>query len=348
MDENLALSLFLFLALASAAAVFGFARSLSRKPGGAGWKRVVLGNVLFLFLLGSLALVGGELYYRFIYDTTDSLDYTKVSVRWFRRHYRQNSWGCRDDVEYANQRTAGRERVAFLGDSFTAGHGVKAVEDTFPFLLRRAHPEWEVQVLARPGFDTGNEIQTISALLTNRYELGRVVLVYCLNDISDAVPECGAAMQHVYADVDQSGWLRRSSYFINTVYNRFQLQRDPNFRSYFRIMLDAYRGPIWQVQKERLKTLRDLVETHGGRLSVVTFPFLQSLGPGYEYGFVHEQLGSFWREQGVPHLDLLTVYQGMAPGKLVVNRFDGHPNEQAHRLAAEAIDRFLREQPGKK
>jgi hypothetical protein len=56
---------------------------------------------------------------------------------------------------------------------------------------------------------------------------------------------------------------------------------------------------------------------------------------------VHEQLGRFWRELQVPHLDLLPVYQGLKPQQLVANRFDPHPNEFAHKLAAEAIQKFL-------
>jgi hypothetical protein len=49
---------------------------------------------------------------------------------------------------------------------------------------------------------------------------------------------------------------------------------------------------------------------------------------------------------GVPHLDLLPVYVDYADAELVVNRFDAHPNEFAHSLAAEAIGRFLKKEIG--
>ena len=44
-----------------------------------------------------------------------------------------------------------------------------------------------------------------------------------------------------------------------------------------------------------------------------------------------------WREEGVPHLDLLDTFDGRDPSDLVVGRFDAHPNEEGHRIAAEAI-----------
>ena len=77
---------------------------------------------------------------------------------------------------------------------------------------------------------------------------------------------------------------------------------------------------------------------------MVTFPFLNApLDGTYEYRFVHAQLGEFWRGLGVPHLDLLPVFEKFPPKKLVVNRFDGHPNQFAHHLAADAIQKFLNE-----
>ena len=77
---------------------------------------------------------------------------------------------------------------------------------------------------------------------------------------------------------------------------------------------------------------------------MVTFPFFQGLGPQYAYQTMHDQLNQCWRALGVPHLDLLTVYRSLPPGKLIVNRYDQHPNEYAQALAADAIGKFLQEQ----
>ena len=76
----------------------------------------------------------------------------------------------------------------------------------------------------------------------------------------------------------------------------------------------------------------------------VTFPFLNALGPDYSYQFVHDELNAFWREEKVPHLDLLPVFKAMRPAAVTVNPFDAHPNELANALAAERINAFLLEQ----
>src|ERR1043166_10236465 len=93
--------------------------------------RLAAGNALVFCFLCSLGFLGGEIYYRFIYDTTDSFNYTKVSRRWQARHYQKNAQTVRDNVNYQLRIPPVKRRITFIGDSFTAGHGVKNVEDRF-------------------------------------------------------------------------------------------------------------------------------------------------------------------------------------------------------------------------
>jgi hypothetical protein len=341
MNENGSFVLFLLAPCVCGGALLLFARSVKRRPGPVARGTLVLGNILTLLFLLSLAFTAGEAYFRFVYDTTDSLDFSRVCQRWAERYWRVNSWQCRDNLEYAFRIQPGKRRVTFLGDSFTTGHGIKHIEDRFANRIRRAHPDWEVHLLARNGFDTGPEISGLKEVLSKHYQLQDLVLVYCLNDVADMQLENPQLMAQIGAEVAGAGWLRRNSYFADFLYCRYRALRDPHMKGYYPFVRDAYRGPLWERQKERLKYLRDLVQSRGGRLLVVTFPFFQDLGPGYQWQFVHEELGQLWRELSVPHLDLLPTFAHFPPRKLIVNRFDPHPNELAHQLAAEQIDRFL-------
>jgi hypothetical protein len=273
---------------------------------------------------------------------------TKLNERWFERHWQSNPSGYRDTIDYSLKIKPGKRRISFVGDSFTAGHGIKDMEDRFGNRLRRDHPEWEIHLLAQPGFDTGNELDLMEKCLGQGYQIDQVVLVYCLNDVADMFPEWTETVGRIRAEAARSGWLLRSSYLVNTLYYRITAPRNRDMQSYFDYVREGYRGRHWEQQQQRLKTFRDLVQAHGGRLAVVTFPFFQALGPHYEYQFMHDELDQCWRALNVPHLDLLKVYRDLPPGKLMVSRFDPHPNEYAHALAAAAIDPFLQEQLGAK
>jgi hypothetical protein len=334
----------LSLPIVTGALVWLFLRGVARDHGQGATRglRLVAGNLLVLLFFGSIVFAAGEAYYRFLYDTTDSFSYSRTSQRWFRRYFRPNAAGFRDNVEYADRIRPGRRRITFLGDSFTVGHGIKNVENRFANRIRRAHPEWEVHALAELGYDTGDELRTLRTEINHGYQLDQVVLVYCLNDVVDILPEWGRILERIRSDQTVNAyWLRQRSYFVDTVYHRLKVWREPDMRNYFQVVRDAYRGPVWEQQQQRLRSLREAAEAAGGELRVVTFPFLHALGPNYEYQPVHDALNRLWREWEVPHLDLLTIYRSIPPGQLVVNSLDAHPNEYAHGLAAEAIGRFL-------
>lgn len=226
-----------------------------------------------------------------------------------------NSSGCRDDTDYSLKIKPGHHRITFVGDSFAAGHGVKDVENRFSNCLRRAHPDWDIHLLAQLGYDTGAETEYLKECLEQGYQIDQVVLVYNLNDVSDLFPEWSRVLRRLSTDADQGGWLRCNSYLINTLYYRILAARNPDLKNYYQFVRDGYHDPVWEQQQQRLKAFRDLVQAHGGRLLVVTFPFVAAVGPNYEYQSIHDELGQFWRELNVPHLDLLPVYLDLPPKK---------------------------------
>jgi len=344
--ENLALGAFVALAVLSGAGVRRFFRRLrARGAAPRTWRTLVAGNLLVLSLLLSAALVAGECWFRFVYDSTDSFCATRASSRWFERHYKLNSDSFRDDVEYdLGPVAAGRRRVTFVGDSFTAGQGVADVSDRFANRVRAARPAWDVHVFAMNGWDTAQETEFLEKHVPEytkgAYGFDEVVLVYCLNDICELLPGMADLTRRV-ASAQERGWLAESSWLFDMIRFVWISATDDEIRRYFPQVQAAHSGPAWERQKERLTGLRDFVASHGGRLSVVTWPMLNRLGKDYPFRETHERLGAFWASLGVAHLDLLDVLGDRDASDLVVGRFDAHPNEDAHRIAAEPLLRFL-------
>lgn len=337
--ENLVLIGFALLPLAFAGAVFAFFR---RTDGAPSVGRLVAGNLLILLLLVSLALPIGEVYFRYFYDATESFGFSKVGNRWYQTYFKKNVSGYRDSLEeYRMHLSAGRPRVTFVGDSFTTGQGVPDVEHRFVNRIRALRGHWEVHAIADNGWHTGVELEELETITGQGYQLDEVVLVYCLNDAADLVPEWQESVEWVMENRRET-WLVAKSYLINTYYYRWMAARNPRIASYYDFMLEAYSGAIWEAQRERLLALMSFATERGAKLRVVTFPFLNLMGGGeYEYAWVHDTLGTFWREHGVPHLDLLGIFASSDPGDLVVNPYDAHPNERAHEMAARAIAAFL-------
>lgn len=306
------------------------------------WRALLAGNALVLALLVSIVYLAGETYFRFMHDKPDSFGLSRSARRWFERHYRFNDAGVRDNLEYENAIAPGKRRISFVGDSFTAGHGVPEVDDRFINLIRaRRGREWEIHGVAEDGLDTGEELETLKAAVANGYQLDVVVLVYCLNDIADIVPEWQSILARIYGRQQREGFLLRHSWFLNAMYYRWLGRRDPDIADYYGFVRRAYGSPLWERQKERLAALQAFCESRGARLLAVTFPFLHALGPEYPYARVHDGLDRFWLGRGVAHLDLRGVYEGYAPDDLTVSGADAHPNPRAHAMAAGAIEAFV-------
>ena len=347
MEDNLVYAGFCAVPVGVTLGVYWFfIKHRQHKSGKPRWWKLVLGNLLVFLLAGSLAALAGESYYRFWYDSTDSFAMTKTCLRWFDRHYEVNTFAVRDDRNYRRTPEAGKRRITFVGDSFTAGHGVADVHDRFANRIRKAHPEWEIHVMARLGLDSGDELKLLEELVKGGYKLDQVVLVYNMNDINDVNPdwERRFAIINERYKRQRPGFLVEHSYLLNTLYYRMWTFVFPEIFDYYRGTREAYLGPLWETHSRRLKAMRDLVQSHGGRLCVATFPFLNLLGPNYAYRDVHKKLDDYWRSIGVPHLDLLPVYESHTARELMVNSSDAHPNELAHALAAEAIGPFLEQE----
>jgi len=331
---------FVLLPIAAGYCAVRFFRRPARRALPTRWPTLLAGNGLLLVFLLSLLFLGFETYYRFVCDRTDAMGNTLVSTAWYERHFHNNALGLRDNLEYPMSLTPGKRRVTFVGDSFPAGFGVKEVEDRFVNRIRRLHPEWEVHAAAKPGLDTSTEVDLMHNLtVSNHYRLDQVVLVYQINDIGEVMPGWVEGYKRMMADGFRNSWLCQNSYFINLFYHRWQLRRDSYMQNYFDEVEAAYQGPLWETEKIGLLAFSNLTRMRGGRLLVVTFPYMDT---SQRFKPVHDQLDRYWKERGIPHLDLFATFSNLPPAKLVVNPHDAHPNEFAHALAAEAINEFLK------
>lgn len=329
-------------------AAFATVRFFKRTSDGGGRRvvRLLVGNALILLTLGSAVLLGFETYYRYGYDSTDSARHLKITQAWFDRHWRENASGFRDDIDYRNRPAEGRHRVTFVGDSFAAGHGIADVNARFANLLRAERDDLEVHVLADPGDHTLDSIEMLEALKTSGYEFQTVVLVYCFNDIQ---PFLRGVERFYRAEKQRPSaivqWFTDHSFALNTLYYRIRRAlrtREPRGESYASRVQSGYAGDAWLEQAQALTRLRDVVRSAGGELRVVTFPWLLRLAQGKpgEFG-MHAKLDRLWKRLGVPHLDLLDIFEKQPGQDLVVSRWDPHPSVLAHRLAADAINAWL-------
>ncbi len=255
----------------------------------------------------------------------------------------ENALGYRD-VEHDIGRKPGVRRALFLGDSFTYGIGV-TFDDTYPKrverLLTQSRKEpWETIVVAVPGIGTGRE-----ARLFERdgiaFEPDVLVLGYVLNDGEDhaAGEERRAAEWQEEAELRKNPPWWNHSALLRFAVSRMRAtsqnrRREANYQGLFEGEKPGFVG-----SRESLLKIGALARAHHLPWMVAIFPLLANpLDQGYPFVHAHERIAAAAGSAGAMVLDLLPSYRGMNWRLLVVEgEDDEHPNELAHRIAADAI-----------
>jgi hypothetical protein len=278
-------------------------------------------------------------------DRPHSLGYAPVNTDG-RERRPINHRGYRD-LEHATAKPPGVRRVVFLGDSFTWGASV-LFEDTYPQRvgrgLERRGERWEVVNLAEPGLNTVQEAAKLASEGL-AYEPDLVVLGYVLNDSEDesaAEARRAADWREDRKAAPAPGLLDRSVLWrmIRTRIwaTRENRRRIEGFRSMY---APTFSG--WLAGQKALKAMGGMCRERGVPFVVVIFPlFANPLDDGYPFTEIHAQVTRVAAEAGARVVDLLPYYRGLRWELLVVNgEADEHPNEIAHRIAAQTLLKAL-------
>lgn len=260
----------------------------------------------------------------------------------------ENSAGYRD-VEHTKKKPPGVHRAVFLGDSFTYGAGV-LFDDAYGRRVARGLTEdrgepWEAVVLAVPGIATSREAE-IARDEAFAYEPDLLFLGYVLNDAEAS----GAAEQRradewraetSRPDARPAFW-RRSALF-SLVADRLRATRENRARIANYLALYEDDQPGYRAVVKGLQDIAALAHEHKVPLIVAVFPlFGNPLDRAYPFESIHRKLAEVCRPLGVLFVDLLPYYRGVDWKLLVVEGgADEHPNEVAHRIAAEALLRAV-------
>jgi hypothetical protein len=260
-----------------------------------------------------------------------------------------NALGYRD-LERVQPKPAGVRRMVCLGDSFTWGVGV-LFDDAWPqrverTLSRTRGERWEAVNLAEPGM---NAVQQVSRLDSEGfgYEPDVVVMAWVMNDSEDEdAAEARRARDWAEEEARPPGpalrlWSR--SALVSLVRTRVHatLENRRRISGYRSMYADGYAG--WTKAREALVTMGGLCRARGVPFVVVIFPlFANPLDARYPFAELHAKVAQAAGESGAKVVDLLPYYRTVDWKLLVVDGVaDEHPNEIAHRIAAQAIVRAM-------
>lgn len=296
---------------------------------------MMLGGVLLAFL----AL---ELVFRLMPAGRPKFNFaSERPAYYFLPRHSANMQGNAQKVEKA----PGEYRIVVIGDSFTFAPEMQYL-DAFPKRLENmlsTASTVSVINLGTPGFSTMNEWKSLTTALTYNPDL--ILLQVTLND-----PQVRALqlepdeIKGSFGPYKPLSWLARHSRFVSWVGERIHNTRSVS--SYI-----DYHEYLWSDNWARFTKPFDAMRAQAAAakvdFGVVLFPLFDFPLTKNEYPFldIHRKISGFVKGTNTPFLDLFSAYEGLDPYRLqLMPGRDTHPNEIAHRIAAEKIYWWMRRQ----
>jgi len=297
---------------------------------------LVLFSVVALFLL----LEAIFLFYPYSHRT----GYTLAAKRWRDYYWRPvNKLKMRDRPIEGDDMAQYKKRIFFIGDSFTAGHGIKNVEDRYSNLIDSKLPDgYRVINLGRNGNDTGTELYRLFNLPIRPDIL---VFQYFANDIEGLAQSWGIPLyrgmhfdhRFRYYNLNPVGeFFIKNSYFLNWAYWQFEHYEDD---TYLAKLKQAYENHLLvNEHKKAFAMLLDFCRDKSTDLIMVVFPFMAA---PEESTFYTEIVKDFFTARGVAVIDVGEMVKDMPLKERVVNRHDPHASPKVHALVAERIHEIM-------
>ncbi len=274
-------------------------------------------------------------------------------VKWSDRpryYFRHEASPTMQDFPYENPKSSETFRIGVIGDSFSFAPYMQFT-DAFPKILERmlnlnvSDLRGEVINYGVPAYSTSHEVAIVDKAINDDADV--ILLQITLNDpeIKPYRPT-GITVFNKFGSLESSGWVKslltywRTANFVVTRIHNENTRR--NYIEYFNDLFTP-KSAAWTQFRSSMRALVRKARRSKKPIYAVVFPlFGMPMDDSYPFSACHERVAKLMRQLEVPMLDLFSTYKGIPVDRLqVMPGVDRHPNEIAHRMAAEAIYDWL-------
>jgi len=293
-------------------------------------RKTMLKNILLSIVSAGYCLLALEVAFYFI-PKTNNYGKTLGTEVWRRYYWRTNSGGFRDE-EWV-QKDSTKKKIAFIGDSFTAGYGIDNPDNRFSNLVATAlQDSFEFYNLAVTGSNTDIKTEMLS---TVNIKPDVVIYQYFVDDIVDTRIRFDHTRPtpNPYKDYPQPvTFIIQNSYLINYLYWEF-----PHFiiNYYQNYLASCYNNPL--LATEHRKAISNLIaytRAHNIRLVFLVIPWT----PLYNYSnHLTQNIEQLVSDSAITTINITPALDTIPANEIMVNRHDLHLNERGNRLVADII-----------
>ncbi len=260
--------------------------------------------------------------------------YSLASVNWHYYFWKPlNKFGYRDK-EHDLEKIKTKKKVFVLGDSVTAGDGIKKVKNRYSDVLSGLFPDnYELVNLGLRGSETKDEYERLRS-----YPLKPEILIlqYYMNDFEQAAVSYGKD----FSVAPYNTRLKKiiaNSYFLNFIY--WTIPQKDISNEYSDFLVSSFESS--SIRDQHLRDLYSFIKISKDKnfeLVVMLVPNLSRQDISNKYLPFVEKL---FTSNNIPVLNVSDLIVDMKMHKRIVNKNDGHPSIIVNKMMAAELYKLL-------
>ncbi len=274
----------------------------------------------------------------------------EIGKDWVRKFVQYNRDGFRDN-SYVTTKPRDKFRILAVGDSYTFGHGIQRLEDTFPKKLEKLlnqgmeTPKFEVISFARPGWNTVDQLQYIykKGFL---YQPDLILLNFFHNDLPPSLfSVCDSEDWELFPELglfsllfDHSSLYQFFKFRINRL-----LEKGGYKPSYEDCRRSSYQSKSWDMEEIYLDTIYYSTRMKNIHFMLSIIPVMFRLGDHYPFVFAHDKLKKYCDSRKIICVDLYREeFFKKNEDDFIISRKDRHYNAMGSELVAQILFKKLK------
>lgn len=299
----------------------------------------------------------GEVYYVNVPSTNIEFRYDNNPRGYFDNNnavfHKTNSMGFRGE-EYTKEKNDNTTRIAFLGDSFTFGEGVRDSDIFSNKIIEKLNNSDEIEISYESynfgvgGYNTEQSVSLLKNFVLD-FNPDVVVLGYTLNDAEQRLflvnkstnkVERRAREVNIHEGLPDSKPPETLAYIFRTTKLFWQVT---NNRKITEKTIDYYNGLYiennknWITTQNSLREFSAICEEKQIKCYFLMFPLLFELNEDYPFSEIHNKVKTAMTSKDNTVIDVLPSLLYRDYKDLWVHFTDQHPNELVHEVVAELL-----------
>lgn len=261
---------------------------------------------------------------------------------WGKRNWNPiNSLGLRDE-----EPKEGKNTVFFVGDSFTAGWGVKKIEERFGEItaeeLKKKGKIINEINLGRYGADTQLEFHLMETFIKKtNITPDHIVLQFFVNDMDNLMPVSKNCTQKPVCIPSWKKTVIEGSYlinFINSIYpssnNNVTLPKECDYAERLKNAFNT--DSIWEKEEHQLLKFINYCKEKKIKMTIVFFPFMEDLELAKNCG-IENKINVFANKNNLHFFNVGNYINTLSTKEREASTMDAHASAKVHRIVGKKL-----------